>query len=539
MRFMELSAALPRDPDALIAIIATLTAEAAERDLKTARIEAERDAAIARSAEDSDENAALRDEVKRLSEILASFQRHRFGKRTETLDPDQLALFLEDVEIALGAANAALDAATDRRDPTARAKRRKNLGHLPAHLERIERIIDIEDKTCACCGGDLHVIDETVTERLDVVPVHFRALVTRRPRYGCRGCDEAGVVQAPAPDHIIDGGLPTETLLAWIAVGKYADHSPVHRQIAIFARQGVHLDRSTVCDWMGRVAWWMRPLHGHLLAHLRSSTKLFADETVMPVLASGQVARGQLWAYARDDSPWGGKDPPAVAYVYEPDRRQQRPLEHLAGFVGVLQVDGYSGYNKLGRGNTVSLAYCWAHARRGFVEFKGKDPLADEVLRRIAAIYHIDSTVRGRPAAERVGVRQELIRPLLDELHMLLQQRRRRYSAKSNMTKAINYSLERWEGLCRFVDDGRIEMDSNTVERALKPQVITRKNALFAGSPEGARTWAVIGSFMETCRMNGVDPLAWLTATLEKLAAGHSIKDLDALMPWNFSKTEA
>ena len=536
---MELNAALPNDLTAAHALIAKLTAEAADRDLQTARIAAERDAAIARAAEDSDENAALRDEVKRLTEILATFQRHRFGKRTEALDPDQLALFLEDVEIALGAANAALDAAIDRRDPSAKAKRRKNLGHLPAHLERIERVIDIEDKTCACCGGDLHVIDEHVSERLDVVPVQFRVAVTRRPRYGCRGCDEAGVVQAPSPDHIIDGGLPTEALLAWIAVGKYADHSPVHRQLAIFARQGVRLDRSTVCDWMGRVAWWMRPLHGHLMAHLRSSTKLFADETIMPVLAPGQVARGQLWAYARDDRPWGGGDPPAVAYVYEPDRRQQRPLEHLAGFAGVLQVDGYSGYNKLGRGNAVSLAYCWAHARRGFVEFRGKDPLADEALRRIAAIYHIDGMVRGRSPAERVAVRQETIRPMLAELRTLLQQHRRRYSAKSNMTKAISYILDRWEGLTRFIDDGRIELDSNIVERALKSQVITRKNALFAGSPEGARTWAVIGSFMETCRMNDVDPLAWLTVTLEKLAAGHSNKNLDALMPWNFSKTAA
>ncbi|MCF8710450.1 IS66 family transposase [Rhizorhapis sp. SPR117] len=553
MRFMDIAMALPNDLATAQALIAKLTAEAAERDLYTARIHAERDAAIARAAElearnavaaaqavnDADEIAALKDEVKRISEILAAFQRHRFGKRSEPLDPDQFALALEELETALGLANARLDAAIDARDPSAKAKRRKMLGRLPAHLERVERVIDIDDKSCACCGGELHVIDETVTERLDVVPTVFRALVTRRPRYGCRGCDQAGVIQAPAPGHIVDQGIPTEALLAMIATAKYADHMPIHRQLRIYARQGIHLDPSTVCDWMGRVAWWLKPLHEHLLADLKSSTKLFADETVMPVLAPGQVHRGQLWAYARDDRPWGGHAAPAVAYVYSPDRKNAWPIAHLAGFTGVLQVDGYSGYNKIGGGNAVTLAYCWAHGRRGFVEFQGKEPVADEILRRIAAIYRIDATVRGQSPDERVTVRQREIRPLLNELRDYIQANKRRFSAKSNMTKAFNYILSRWDGLNLFVDDGRVELDSNVVERAIKPQVLTRKNALFAGSAEGAATWAIIGSFMQTCRMGEVDPCAWLTATLQKLAAGHSNKDLEMLMPWNFPKSSS
>ncbi|MEA3388215.1 MAG: IS66 family transposase [Pseudomonadota bacterium] len=488
-----------RDPDALLAIIAKLSAEAAERDLHTARIEAEKEAfaraaaeaqareimalaaakaAEAKAIDDADEIAALKDEVKRITEILVAFQSHRFGKRSDTLHPDQLALALEEIRTALGFANAGLEAALDARDPTAKRKRRKNLGRLPAHLERIERVVDIEDKSCPCCGGDLHVIDEDVSERLDVVPVRFRVLVTRRPRYGCRGCDQAGVIRAPAAGHIVDQGIPTEALLAMIATSEYADHMPIHRQLRIYARQGTHIDPSTVCDWMGRLAWWLRPLHEHLFGNLRSSNKLFADETVMPVLAPGQVARCQLWAYARDDRPWGDDDPPAVAYVYSPDRKKERPCQHLAGFTGVLQVDGYSGYTQIGAGNAVTLALCWAHARRGLVDFQDKEPIAAEVLRRIAAVYHIDGSVRGCSPEDRVAVRQRDIRPLLDELHAYILASRRRLSAKSNLTKALNYIVNHWEGLTRFLDDGRIELDSNVVERAIKPQVLTRKNAL-------------------------------------------------------------
>jgi len=200
---------------------------------------------------------------------------------------------------------------------------RRNRGALPAHLERIEQLVDLEQKTCACCGGALHVIGEDVAERLDVVPATFRVLVTRRPRYGCRSC-EAAPVQAPAPARIVEGGLPTEALIAHVLVSKYADHLPLYRQAQIYGRQGVTLDRSTLTDWVGRAAWWLTPLRDHLLGKLKHSPKLFADETTAPVLdpGRGRTKTGQLWAYARDDRPWGGADPPAVAYVYAPDRRR-------------------------------------------------------------------------------------------------------------------------------------------------------------------------------------------------------------------------
>jgi transposase len=252
-----------------------------------------------------------------------------------------MLLALEDVEQSeAGAAAESENKSPSDREKVAR-KRRMNRGSLPAHLPRVEVIVDIEDKACPCCEGRLHVIGEDVSERLDILPARFRVLVTRRPKYACRACEEV-VVQAPAPARLIEGGIPTEATVAQVLVSKYADHLPLYRQAQIYARQGIDLDRSTLADWVGRAAFHLRPVHERVLAHIRASTKIFADETTAPVLDPGRrrTKTGQLWAYARDDRPWGGADPPAVAYVYAPDRKAERPKAHLAGFHGVLQVDG-------------------------------------------------------------------------------------------------------------------------------------------------------------------------------------------------------
>jgi transposase len=280
--------------------------------------------------------------VSRLMAIIQELQRHRFGRRSERLDPDQLALALEDLEQALAAAEAA--AKTDEKAPArpaATRKRQVNRGALPPHLPREEITIDVADKTCACCGGLKHRIGEDVSERLDVIPTQLKVIVTRRPKYACRTC--AGeVAQAPAPERLIEGGIPTEALVAHVLVAKYADHTPLYRQAQIYARQGITLDRSTLADWVGRAAFALRPVHARLLEQLKQSTKLFADETTAPVLdpGRGRVKKGQLWAYARDERPWAGRAPPGVAYVYAPDRKHARPAEHLTGFSGILQVDG-------------------------------------------------------------------------------------------------------------------------------------------------------------------------------------------------------
>lgn len=476
-------------------------------------------------------------EIERLSGIIAALNRHRFGARSEQLSDDQLSLALEETEAALARVATGLD----RVAPERVAKpRNANRGRLPAHLERVEQVIGIENTACSCCGGTLHVIGEDVAERLDVVPATFRVRVTRRPRYGCRTC-EAAPVQAPAPPRIVEGGLPTEALIAHVLVSKYADHLPLYRQAQIYARQGVNLDRSTLADWVGRAAWWLTPLRDHLLADLKRSVKLFADETTAPVLdpGRGRTKTGQLWAYARDDRPWGGSDPPAVAYVYAPDRKGERPCEHLAGFAGVLQVDGYAGYNALGRSNQVQLAYCWSHVRRGFFEIAASRPVAAEALVRIARLYAVEQDIRGLSPDARSAARLELTAPIVADLHKFLDASLARSSKKGKLADAIRYALTRWTGLSRFLNDGRIEIDSNIVERSIRPLALNRKNALFAGSDDGAANWAVIASLIETCKLNGINPQAWLADTLGLLAAGHPANALDALMPWNHTHAVA
>ncbi len=246
-------------------------------------------------AREIDAMKSFRAEIERLRAIVEAFQRHRFGRRSEQLDPDQLELCLEEVEAVLAQAEHAMEKA----NRTADRQRKINRGSLPAHLERIEQVVDVDDKACPCCGGALHQIGEDVAERLDVVPTTFRVLVTRRPRYGCRGCESA-IVQVPASARIVEGGIPTEALIAQVLVSKYADHLPLYRQAQIYARQGVQLDRSTLADWVGRAAWYLRPLRDHVLERLRRSERLFADETTAPVLdpGRGRTKTGQLWAYA-------------------------------------------------------------------------------------------------------------------------------------------------------------------------------------------------------------------------------------------------
>jgi transposase len=377
-----------------------------------------------------------------------------------------------------------------------------------------------------------------VSERLDIVPAQFRVLVIRRSKYACRSCEEV-VVQAPAPARLIEGGLPTDALVAQVLVSKYADHLPLYRQAQIYARQRISLDRSTLADWVGRAAFLLRPVHARLLDKLKASAKLFADETTAPVLdpGRGRTKTGQLWAYARDDRSWGGTDPPGVVYLYAPDRTAERTATHLCGFSGVLQVDGYAGYKVLAERGPVRLAYCWAHVRRRFYELvqAGPAPIATEVLARIAGLYRIEGEIRGRSAEERRVVRQERSRPMIEALEPWLREKLALISQKSKLAEAIRYALTRWVGLSLFLEDGRIEIDSNVVERAIRPLALNRKNALFAGSDNGAAHWAVIASLIETCKLNRVEPQAYLADVITRIVEGHPQSRLDELLPWAYS----
>jgi transposase len=483
------------------------------------------------------ERASHAAEAERLKQIIRELQRHRFGKRAESLPIDQLELGLEDVQQA----EAAMEAAVEARDPTLRlaraSKRRINRGALPTDLPRVEVIIDVDSKACPCCAGVLHRIGEDVSERLDIIPAQLRVLVTRRPKYACRACEE-GVIQAPAPARLIEGGLPTEAMIAHVIVAKYADHLPLHRQAQIYARQGIQLDRSTLADWTGRAAWLLRPLHDRLLERLKASSKLFADETTAPVLdpGRGRTKTGQLWAYARDDRPWNGPEPPGVAYVYAPDRKAERPAAHLKGFHGVLQVDGYAGYRALAEAGEVRLAFCWSHVRRRFYELAaaGPAPIASEALARIGALYAIETEIRGSSADERQATRQARSWLLIEALEPWLRAKLETISQKTKLAEAIRYALSRWDGLSLFLNDGRIEIDNNTVERAIRPIALNRKNALFAGSDGGGEHWAALASLVETCKLNGVEPEAYLADVLARLVNGHPQSRIDELLPWAY-----
>ena len=290
---------------------------------------------------------------------------------------------------------------------------------MPAHLPRVEVAVDVDDKACPCCGGGLHQIGEDSAEMLDYIPAQLRVRVIRRPRYGCRAC-EGAVVQAPAPERPIDGGMATEALLAQVLIGKYSDHLPLYRQSQIFARQGVTLDRSTLCNWVGRACWWLAPLHELMLSTVLASPKVFADDTTLPVLdpGRGRTKTGRLWCYAVDNRPWQGPGHPAAAYLYSEDRKADHPMTHLKGFRGLLQVDGYAGFGRLvtAADGATGLAFCWAHTRRKFYDIHAatKSPLAEEALRRIAALYAIESAIRGQSADQRRQARQQRSRPLVE-----------------------------------------------------------------------------------------------------------------------------
>ena len=320
-------------------------------------------------------------------------------------------------------------------------------------------------------------------------------------------------------------------------MSKYADHLPLYRQAKIYARQGIQLDRSTLADWVGRAAWYLRPIRDHILERLRRSERLFADETTAPVLEPGRkkTKTGQIWAYACDDRPWGGSDQPMVAYVYAADRKTERPEAHLQGFAGILQVDGYGAYAALARRHQqIRLAFCWAHVRRKFYELAESSPVAADVLRRIASLYAIEDEIRGLSADERRDARDQRSRPIIGDLYRLLEARGRQVSAKSRLGEAIRYTLPRWDGLTRFLDDGRIDLDNNAVERAIRPLALNRKNALFAGSDEGGDNWAVIATLIENCKLTGINPHTWLTATLISLANGHPASRIDELLPHDY-----
>lgn len=484
---------------------------------------------------------AGRDErIEQLEVLVKAFKQALFGRKSEKINPDQFEMALEDIETAIEVVNSEQEAdefAPEAKPPKQRAG---NRGALPKHLPRIENIIEPEDKTCAC-GGKLHVIGEDTSERLDIIPARFQVIVTRRPKYACRTCED-GITQMPAPAHLVPAGLPTENLIAHVLVSKYADHLPLYRQVQIYARQGLELDRSTLASWVGKAAFELTPVFECLLENLKTSTKLYMDETRAPVLdpGRGKTKTGYFWALARDDRPWDGDDPPGVAFTYAPGRSGQYADDILQGFEGILQVDGYAGYNRLLNRNShqVQLAYCWAHARRKLYEVAKNStaPIAREGLKRIGELYQIEADIRGQSPQARLAVRQERTTPKLAAFETWLNQTRACVSAKTPLGAALKYIARYWNGLILFANDGRVEIDNNAVERTIRPIALNRKNALFAGHDAGAKNWGIIASLIETCKLNNINPHDYLADVLTAIVNGHKQRIIDELLPWNWQK---
>lgn len=488
---------------------------------------------------------ASRDEmIARLMAEIARLKRWQYGRKSERMSElmGQLQLALGDLPIppaapAPDAAAATVPLNESTEDVPAGEQKvlpfRRKARQFPAHLPRETVVHAPSSCDCPDCGKPMRPLGEDVSEMLDFLPSYFKVIRHVRPKLACGHC--ARVVQQPAPSRPIARGMAGPGLLAQVVVAKYADHCPLYRQAGIYRRSGVELDRATLAAWVGEAANLLHPLANAIGRYVRQAGKIHTDDTPVPVLepGRGKTRTARLWTYVRDDRPAGGQAPPAVWYCYSPDRKGERPRLHLQGYAGILQADGYSGYEALYADGRIIEAACWAHARRKFYDLLqvAPSPIATEAIGRIGQLYAIERAIRGQAPAERRAVRQERSVPLVAELRNWLEGVRVQLSAKSGLAKAIHYALVRWAALTCFCDNGAIEIDNNTAERAIRPLVMGRKNYLFQGSDRGGESAAVIYTLIGTARLNDIEPFAYLRAVFERIA-DHPINRIDELLPW-------
>src|SRR5277367_1522674 len=479
-------------------------------------------------------------EIEKLKFQIAKLRRMQFGKSSERIarQIEQLELQLEELET--GEAEDISKAEAEDRPVVTRERKAKGKP-LPEHLPRHEIVHEPEDDsacTCPDCGAGMAKLGEDVTEVLDYVPGRFQVIRHVRPKYACQACD--AITQAPAPAMPTPRGRATPSMLAHLLVSKYCDHLPLYRQCEIYAREGLELDRSTLCDWVGQAAWLLDPIVDAIRAHVFAAEKIHGDDTTVPVLAPGlgRTKTGRLWVYVRDDRPFCGEDPPAAAYFYSPDRAAAHPAAHMATFTGLLQADGYAGFEKLyaptrSKPGPITEVACWAHTRRGFFDEweHHKSATAKQALDRIGAIYEVEARAAFAPIAERVALRREAA-PLVDAFFKWAESTTAKLSAKSSLAGAFNYAINRRQALSRFITDGRLEIDNNIAENAMRCIALGRKNFLFAGSDTGGERAASIYTIVRTAKLNKVNPETYLRDTLAKIAEGHPISRIAELLPW-------
>ena len=497
---------LPTDTQALQTLVRSLVGEVKAKGLKITQLEAR----------------------------IAKLKRLQFGQSSEKLtrEIEQLELELDELHEDEAAQ------ATERPAAVQALLEKPARRPLPPHLPREE---EVHQPSCTCpnCGGKMRRLGEDVTEVLEYVPASFKVIRHVRPKLSCRLCET--IVQAPMPSLPIERGRPGPGLLAHVLVAKYADHLPLYRQSGIYAREGVELERSTLADWVGRSAALLDPLVMVLRKEIMASDVLHGDDTPVPVLAPGlgKTRTGRLWTYVRDERPHGGHRPPAAAFFYSPDRKGEHPRDHLKSFKGVLHADGYAGFNAVFETGKVTEAACWAHVRRKFFDVQAANgsPIAREALDRIGALYGIEAGIRGKPPDERQRCREEKTMPLLAGLKAWLDATLPKLPGKSDLAAAMRYALSRWDALIHYAQDGRIEIDNNAAERSLRGIALGRKNYLFAGSDAGGERAAAIYSLIETAKLNGLDPEAYLRDVLARIA-DHSINRVAELLPWNWHKAK-
>jgi transposase len=482
--------------------------------------------------------------IEALKLTIAKLRHEKYGASSERSRKliDQLELQLAELEenaaqdettaeLARPAAETSRVAEPDDRERPARRA-------LPAELPR-ERLVHPASACCPDCGGALRKLGEDITETLEYVPARFKVIQHVREKFACRQC--FGVTQPPAPFHPISRGRAGPELLAQVLFAKYRAHLPLNRQSEIWAAEGVNLDVSTLADWVGACAATLAPLIEAIKAHVFAAERIHADDTTVPVLAKNKTRTGRLWTYVRNDRPFGGQAPPAAAFFYSPDRGGEHPLTHLSGWAGVMQADAYAGYGELyeaaRKPAPIIEAACWSHARRKFFELATlrKAPTAIEAVRRIDEFFAIEREINGLSAPARLAERQKRSALLVENLKTWLTEERAKLSSKNLVAKAIDYSLKRWRAMTLFLTDGRVCLSNNAAERALRGVAVGRHNWTFAGSDRGGERAAAIYTLIETCKLNGVDPRAWLADVLRRLP-GHPANRIADLLPWNWRK---
>jgi transposase len=525
---------LPSDPAALRALAAGLQAELARKELEIAANAAEIHAKTLH--------------IEKLKVQLAVLRRSRFGRSSEKLEGEieQLELLIGELETDQAEAEHRAAADPALRDPAkARPRRPAVRRPLPAHLPR-ETVTHAPPCTCPGCGGTVFSrIGQDEREVLEYVPSSFKVIRHIRPKLSCRACES--IVQPPMPSLPIERGLPGPGLVAHVLISKYCDHTPLHRQVGIYAREGVELDRATLADWVGGAVFLLAPLAEAIGRHVRAGAALHADDTPVPVLSPGlgRTKTGRLWILVRDERPWGSPSPPAAFYRYSADRKGVHAAALLASCRGFLHADGYAGFDKLYAPTTpdgdpalIEVA-CWSHARRKFydVHQATASPVAFEALEQIAALFAIEAGVRGRAPDHRVAARQEHARPRLDRLQAFLEASLARVSGKSSLAQAIRYTLGHWTALTRYLADGRLEISNNAAERGIRPLALGRKNYLFCGSDAGGQRAACLYTIIETAKMNAINPEAYLADVLARIA-DHPSRQIDALLPWRWTSSQ-